>query len=266
MRKYLYSLKLYLLSFLQYRFDAILGLVMSNMGMLVTILFWILIYRSNGTDVINMYTVSDMITFFVVSSLFRKFIINGSGFEISGMIKSGELSKALIKPQSISVFLYCKYLSNAVFEFMKQFLFLLLIVPFFIRWFTWDLKACSVILLLLYLLVSTVISHLIWLLFGMMAFWIEQAEAVMWSFAVVLNFLSGMFIPLDFFPKWSVKILELLPFAVFSHIPAKLYMNKLPLNEGLYLLMVYIAWVFALAVLNLAVWKAGIKRYSAVGA
>jgi len=80
---------------------------MSDMGMLVTILFWILIYRSNGTDVINMYTVSDMITFFVVSSLFRKFIINGSGFEISGMIKSGELSKALIKPQSISVFLYC---------------------------------------------------------------------------------------------------------------------------------------------------------------
>jgi len=112
---------------------------------------------------------------------------------------------------------------------------------------------------------ATVISHLLWLLLGMMAFWLEQAQAVMWSFAVILNFLSGMFIPLDFFPRWSVRVLELMPFAAFSYIPAKLYMNQLSVAEGAYLLMVHILWIFVLMALNQMVWRAGTKKYSAVG-
>ena len=265
MRKYLYSFKLYLVSSLQYRFDTVLSLVMSNISMLVTILFWMVIYRSNRTEVINGYTITDMITFFVVSSLFRTFILNGGGFEISGLIKSGELSKALIKPHSINMFLYWKYLSSALFEFLKQFLLLLLIVPFFTGYLTWDISVHSVILLILHLLTSTVISHLIWFLLGMMAFWLEQAQSVMWSFAVILNFLSGMFMPLDFFPRWSVRVLEFMPFAVFSYIPAKIYMNQITFTEGVSLLVVYISWVLVFIVLNSIVWKAGVKKYSAIG-
>lgn len=265
MQKYLYSFKLYLLTSFQYRFDMVLGLVMSNISMFVTIIFWMLIYRSDGTGVINGYTVADMITFFVVSSLFRTFILNGGGFEISGMIKSGELSKVIIKPFSISMLLYWKNLSNALFEFLKQFLFLLLIVPFFTKYLTWDLSVHSAILLIICLVTSTIVSHLIWLLLGMMAFWLEQARAVMWSFAVILNFLSGMFIPLDFFPDWSVKALELMPFAAFSYIPAKLYMNKLSFADGACLLVVYMLWILVLLALNLVAWRTGVKKYSAVG-
>ena len=265
MRKYLYSFKLYLLASLQYRFDTVLELIMSNISMLITIFFWIIIYRSNGTGEINGYSIADMITFFVMSSLFRTFILSSGGFEISDMIKSGELSKALIKPHSISMFLYWKHLSNALFEFLKQFSFLLLMVPFFARYLTWDLSVSSAVLVIIYLVTATVISHLLWLLLGMMAFWLEQAQAVMWSFAVILNFLSGMFIPLDFFPRWSVRVLELMPFAAFSYIPAKLYMNQLSVAEGAYLLMVHILWIFVLMALNQMVWRAGTKKYSAVG-
>jgi len=265
MRKYLYSFKMYLLTSFQYRFDTVLGLIMSNISMFVTIIFWILIYSSNRIGVINGYTIADMITFFAESSLFRVFILNGGGFEISRMIKNGDLSKVIIKPYSINVFLYWKYLSNALFEFLKQFSFLLIIAPFFTRYLTWGLSVNSIILLLIYLVTVTVISHLIWLLMGMMAFWLEQAQAVMWSFAVILNFLSGMFMPLDFFPRWSVKVLELMPFAAFTYIPAKLYMNQLTVTEGANLLIVYIIWILILVVLNLIVWRAGTKKYSAIG-
>jgi ABC-2 type transport system permease protein len=265
MQKYLYSFKMYLLTSFQYRFDTALGLIMSNISMFITIIFWTLIYRSNGTGVINGYTIADMITFFVVSSLFRTFILSSGGFEISNMIKNGDLSKVIIKPYSINMFLYWKYFSNALFEFLKQFSFLLLIAPFFVQYLTWDLSVHSAILLIIYLITASVISHLLWLLLGMMAFWIEQAQAVMWSFAVILNFLSGMFIPLDFFPHWSVKALELMPFAAFSYIPAKLYMNQLSIVEGAYLLIVYIMWIFVLMTLNLIVWRAGAKKYSAIG-
>ena len=71
--------------------------------------------------------------------------------------------------------------------------------------FTWDLSVPSAILLVIYMATATVISHLIWFLLGMKAFWLEQAQTVMWSFAVILNFLSGMFMPLDFFPAGVLK-------------------------------------------------------------
>jgi ABC-2 type transport system permease protein len=225
----------------------------------------VLVYRSNGTGVINGYTIADMVTLFAASSLFRTLILNGGGFEISGMIKSGDLSKVIIKPYSINMFLYWKHLSAALFEFFKQFSFLLLIVPFFARYMTWDLSVHAALLLLVYLATTTVISHLILLLLGMTAFWLEQAQAVLWSFAVLINFLSGMFIPLDFFPRWIVRVLELIPFAAFSYMPAKLYMNQLSVEEGARLLGVYALWVLALMALNTFVWKAGTKKYSAIG-
>jgi len=178
---------------------------MSNISIFITVIFWVLVYRSNGTGVINGYTIADMTTFFVVSSLFRTFILNAGGFEISSMIKNGDLSRIIIKPYSINLFLYWKGLSNAFFEFFKQFAFLLLITPFFAKYLTWELSIQSIILLIIYLAAATVISHLTWMLLGMMAFWIEQAQAVMWSFAVILNFLSGMFMPLDFFPIGALK-------------------------------------------------------------
>ena len=188
MQKYLYSFRMYLLTSFQYRFDTVLELIMSNISMFITIIFWILIYRSNG-----------------------------------------------------------------------------MIAPFFAQYLTWDLSVHSAILLVIYLATATVISHLMWSLLGMVAFWLEQAQAVMWSFAVILNFLSGMFMPLDFFPDWSVRVLELMPFAAFSYIPAKLYMNQISPAESVNLLIVYIMWIFVLMTLNLAVWRAGVKKYSAIG-
>lgn len=67
------------------------------------------------------------------------------------------------------------------------------------------------------------------------------------------------------FPRWSVRALELMPFAAFSYMPAKLYMNQLSVEEGARLLGVYALWVLALMALNTFVWKAGTKKYSAIG-
>ena len=265
MQKYLYSFRMYLLTAFQYRFDTVIGLIMSNISMLITIVFWLLIYRSNGTNSINSYSFSNMVTYFIVSILFQTFILRGSGFEAAGMIKTGDLSRAIIKPYSVNMHLYWKYLSNALFDFVKQFLLLILVIPFFARHLTWELSLGSSVLIVIYLAAATVISHLIWMLSGMIAFWIEEAQAVMWSIAVIINFLSGMFMPLDFFPHWSIKALELMPFAAFSYIPSKLYMNQLSFTEGTHLLIVYTLWIFLLSLLNLIVWKAGIKKYSAIG-
>jgi len=118
---------------------------------------------------------------------------------------------------------------------------------------------------LLFLLIASISSHLLWSLFGYMAFWLEEAHAVMWSFAVLLNVATGMFIPLDFFPKWSIPILEALPFSSWGYIPAKIYLGLYEVDKLIWLLAVHVIWIGVLILLHKLIWCGGIKKYSSVG-
>jgi len=79
------------------------------------------------------------------------------------------------------------------------------------------------------------------------------------------NLLTGFFIPLAFFPAWSVPILEVLPFSSWSYIPTLIYMGMYSLERMVFLLFAHVAWVAVLLVLNKLVWFKGIRRFSAVG-
>jgi ABC-2 type transport system permease protein len=98
-----------------------------------------------------------------------------------------------------------------------------------------------------------------------MAFWLEEADAVMWSFAVMLNMAMGFFIPLDFFPKWSIAILEVLPVSSWGYIQTKIYIGLYSVEKLLYLLTAQALWIGALLLANAAVWRVGVRRYTAVG-
>ena len=262
MRKYLYSFKMYLLTSFQYRFDTLLGLVMSNISIFITIAFWVLVYRSNGTGVINGYTIADMVTFFAASSLFRTLILNGGGFEISGMIKSGDLSKVIIKPYSINMFLYWKYLSPPC-SILQTVLIFAVDRAFSLHSTDMGFIGARSPSSVNVLATTTVISHLIWLLLGMTAFWRTGASRY-----VVLcrynKFPVGDVYTTGLFSRWIVRVLELIPFAAFSYMPAKPY-------ESAFCRRVLACWVFmplwvlALMALNTFVWKAGTKKYSAIG-
>ena len=88
MKKYLYEFKLNFLNSFHYRFNTVINLLFGNISIVITIMFWILIYQSNSLTELNGFVLADMITYFIIGNIFRSFIINGSGFGYSNMIKS----------------------------------------------------------------------------------------------------------------------------------------------------------------------------------
>jgi ABC-2 type transport system permease protein len=264
MKKYLYGFKLYFLNSFHYRFNTVVGLLFGNLGTLVTIFFWGLIYSGDKEKVLNGFTLSGIITYFIIGSVFRSFILM-SGFGFSDMIKSGSLGKALLKPYKLGMAVYFQNLAGSITGLIPQGLFILILLPFIGRFLTWDLTIINAVFVLAFLFVGSISSHLLWSLFGYMAFWLEEANAIMWSFAVLLNMSTGMFIPLDFFPKWSVGILELLPFSSWGYLPTKAYLGLFTPEKLAYLLVVHIIWIGILLILNSAIWKSGVKKYSSVG-
>lgn len=265
MKKYLYGFKLFFLNSFHYRFNMFVNIIFNNINIVITVLFWRIIFQSNTTGSINNYSLSDMTTYYIISILFRSFILTDSGFYMSNAIKNGGLNGLLLKPYDCSVNNYFSHLASGITNLIPQLVVFAVCLPFISSMMTFHLSVVNTIFLLGFLILSTISSHLIWSIIGLSAFWLENAEAVMWSFAVIFNFLSGMLLPLDFFPKWCVQVIEKLPSATWGYIPSKIYISLYKTEEMLFLLIINIVSIIFLYFLKRVVWKKGLKRYSSIG-
>lgn len=265
MKKYLYGFKLFFLNSFQYRFNTVVSLLFGGLGTLVTVFFWSLIYSGDTQKTLGGYTLSGIITYYVLGSVFRGFILQSSGFSYSGMVKGGALGPLLLKPCNISLSIYFRNLAGSITGLIPQALFVLCLMPFIARYMTWRTSPAEAAFVVLFLLIGSISSHLFWSILGYMAFWLEEANAVMYSFAVLLNMANGMFIPLDFFPKWSIPILEAMPFSSWGYLPLKIYLGMYKADKLLFLLIVHVIWIGALNALQKIIWRKGIEKYSSVG-
>jgi len=263
MRQYLFGFKLYFLHSFNFRFNTVINLVFGGLGLLITLFFWHLIYGGDMQKVLNGFTLSGVMTYFFIGSIFRPNYY--PGFTFSGMIKTGTLGPALLKPRNIGLYVYFRNIANVLTGMIPQALFVIVLLPFAARFLTWNLSAFGAVSLVLFFAVGTVSNFLVWSLVGYMAFWLEEAEAVMWSFAILCNLLTGFFIPLAFFPSWSVRILEMLPFASWSYIPIMIYIGLYDAGMQVFLLAVHLSWVAVLLLVNKIVWQRGVRNFTSVG-
>lgn len=265
MKKYLYEFKMFFLDAFHYRFNVIINLFFGNVSTIITVLFWILIYRSNGKTDINGFSLSHMITYYIVCSVVRGMIFSNSGFIYVRMIKEGKLNSELLKPYNINLSLYFKNLAACIAGIFPQMMLVIALVPVLHEISVLTIELQNLLFVLIFMVVSTVSSHMVWSILGLLAFWMEEANAVMWSFSVLFNLISGMFLPLDFFPELFLSIIKWLPFSCWIYLPTKIYLGLIDFAEMGLLLAVNIGWIIALWILYKVVWSIGIKRYSSIG-
>jgi len=263
MSKYLFGFKLYFLNSFNYRFNAVINLLFGGLGLLVTLLFWHLIYGGDTTIALNGFTFSSIATYFIVGSIFRPNYY--PGFTISNMIKTGTLGPALLKPRNLGLHIYFNNIANIFTGMIPQAVLVLCMLPFAARFLTWELSMFNAGMMVLFFVVGTVSNFLVWTLVGYMAFWLTEAQAIMWSFAVLCNFLTGFFIPLAFFPDWSVPVLEMLPFSSWSYIPMMIYIGLFDAGRQVFLLAVHLTWVAVLLAVTKMVWQRGVRKFTSVG-
>ncbi|MDR1328505.1 MAG: ABC-2 family transporter protein [Oscillospiraceae bacterium] len=265
MKVYLYSFSLLFKASFQYRFNTIIELLFQNVNVLITILFWLLIFRSGNQAAIRSYTVGDITTYFIVSNVFRNFIIMNSGWAYAAQIKSGDISPKLLKPYKYNLLVYFQHLAAAITGAVPNVILVSIALPALHVLVTLNVSAVNALFVLLFLVLSTITSHLVWSILGYLSFWTEEGYAIMWSFMVLFNLISGAFIPLEFFPEWSVKALMCLPTATWGYMPAKAFVGGLELRRLLFYFWINVAWCVILIIIQRLTWRRGTKKYSSVG-
>ena len=77
---------------------------------------------------------------------------------------------------------------------------------------------------------------------------------------VVTDILSGLVIPIPFFPDFLQKICNFLPFRYVSDFPFRFYVGNITIQEGLYGLLIQSIWIVILVVLGRTLMKIALKK------
>ncbi len=82
---------------------------------------------------------------------------------------------------------------------------------------------------------------------------------------VIMEVVGGAIIPLSFFPQILQKIFFCLPFPFLIYLPMRIYLGKIPLSVIPVEFVKELGWIIGLALLNLIIWKRGIRQYVSMG-
>ncbi len=100
---------------------------------------------------------------------------------------------------------------------------------------------------------------------ALLAFWATRADALLALQDALVFLLAGQVAPTMLLPDWMQSIAHILPFRYMVGFPVEILTGQLASTDLRSGFAYQIGWLIIALVLYLNVWRAGIKRYSAVG-
>lgn len=205
----------------------------------------------------------DFARYFLAVFLVRQFTVVWVIWEFEREVVEGKLSPRLLQPLDP----IWHHIASHVSERAARLPFaLFLIMLFFILYpqAFWVPSLTNLLLFALASLLAFALRFVIQYTFAMFAFWTERASAIENFWFLFYLFLSGLIAPLDVFPEPVRSLVLLTPFPYLIDFPASLLVG-LPVDvaRGFWSM---IGWILVFLGANRLLWRAGLKRYSAMGA
>ncbi len=264
MNKYFEGIKIQVLSAYQFRFNTVTNLFFWNLNIIAAFMFWMVIFQQN--DIVGQYNRQEMLTFILLIKVTSMFAFHMICIQISQLIKEGGLSYHLLLPQNFFLQLYYKTFGSKIVDLFLALILFTLIMPVIGILQGVSIDFSKIGYFIIAIIIGSIISYLIGVIVGILAFFVQEVFSIIWIVLVVINFLSGQFIPLDLFPDRISTIVTLLPFSSFGFFPARILIGGLNTTDILRYFIVYLGWCGILLLFSHWLWKQGLKKYTSVGA
>lgn len=201
--------------------------------------------------------------YFLCVFLIRQVTLVWVIYDVEHHVVQGTLSPRLLQPIDPFWRFFCDHVGERLARLP---LLVLLTALFFLLYPAsfWIPDLRSALLAAVCLLAAFVLRFVMQYAFAMVAFWSERASAIedLWFFMYL--FLSGYLAPLPLFPERVRQLAEWTPFPYLIYMPAQLLMGRPA--EVLRGLGVSALWAAAFYVIYRVLWRAGLRRYSGMGA
>jgi ABC-2 type transport system permease protein len=251
---------------LVYRVNFFLEILSGLFSSVILVFLWIADYRSSARDAIGGYSFGEMVTYILGGGLINTFILTtAENPETSQSIQDGTLSSLLIAPINPYGVWLVRDLGTKLFLFMVGLIGYTTVLFFFRAHLVFPGSPAHLACLGLSLLLAALLQFLIFEALSLLAFWIENTYGIRFTMRVIMEVVGGAIIPLSFFPEIIQKIFLLLPFPFLIYLPMRIFLGKIPLAEIPLELLKEVAWIGALGLVNLVLWKHGLRQYVSMG-
>lgn len=249
-----------------YRVNFFMEILSGILSSLIVIFLWIAIYRSAGKEVIGGYSLREMVTYLLGGGLINSFILTtAENPETSQSIQDGTLSNYLIQPISPYGIWFFRDLGGKTFLFTIGLLSYVVVCLFFSKYLVFSPHIGYLLFFFLSLFFASLLQFFIFQSLSLLSFWIENTYGIRFTMRVIMEVLAGAIIPLSFFPEVLQKIFLLLPFQFLIYLPMKIYLGKISLTQIPFELLKEAGWIAGFVLLNLGIWKKGIRDYVSHG-
>ena len=271
-RKYIPFSKSGILNLLAYKASLYTWFLIACISLICTFFLWIAIYRNSPSEVINGYTLNEMLTYscFINISGFGITISDTHGI-IGDEIKDGTIAMQLIKPISYRIRFIFLTLGNYVGS-IGIFSLPLLTASILVLHFTGIYVITSlwqflirVLLFFLAQLIGCLLYDSFNYFFGLCSFYTYAGFGIFQLKQVIIQFLSGTMIPLSFFPKWAKDILVYSPFASLGQNPTLILLGKLDYSQIGFNFLLAFVWIIILEIGNYLFYSKAIKNITIQG-
>jgi ABC-2 type transport system permease protein len=233
---------------------------------LIVIFLWMAIYRSAGKEIIGDYSLAEMVTYLLGGGLINSFILTtAENPETSQNIQDGTLSSLLIKPINPYGVWFSRDLGNKAFLFMLGLLGYLTVFFFFRNYLMLFPSFAYFVYFLLSLILASLLQFFLFQGLSLLSFWVENTYGIRFTMRVIMEVVGGAIIPLSFFPEVLQEIFLLLPFPFLIYLPMNIYLGKIPLPVIPLELLKEAGWIMGFAILNMILWKRGVRQYVSMG-
>ncbi len=243
---------------LEYRAELILWVLA---GALPIILMGVWIQAAQGGQF--GLTPVDFARYFITVFFVRQLTVVWVIWDFEKEVIEGKLSFRLLQPIDPVWHHVAGHLSERVARIP---FILLLIFLFFILYpqAIWLPNLGQFLLFGLAVILAFILRFIIQYTFGLFAFWTERASALETFWLLFYLFLSGLIAPLDVFPEPMRTIVMFTPFPYLINFPVSLLVG-LPVDVARGFLSL-VGWILLFLGANRLLWRAGLKRYSGMGA
>ena len=261
MKSYITYFKLKFKTGLQYRAAALAGLSTQFFFGFVYVSIYVAFYES-GSGNLPMQ-LKELISYvWLGQSLFALVNLWYKDKEIINLIKSGNIAYELCRPQDLYLMWASKILGERLSNVALRFLPVILVAIILPRPYNLDLSITlpRLILSIITMVLATILMTVLVLLYHVICLFTLDEKGVINIFMVISDILSGMVIPVPFFPNYLQNISNILPFRYISDFPFRLYVGNITINEGLIGIIIQIIWIIILVILGKLITKKALKK------
>lgn len=261
MKLYLSYFKLRFTTSLQYRMAAIAGIATQIFFGLIFIMVYLAFYESNSSN--YPMELSELVSYLWLNQIFFSLVyMFYKDKEIFNLIKTGNISYELVRPQKIYFIWFFKILAQRLANVSLRFIPVILVAALLPSPIGLSLpySFMHLIMFVITLLTGSLLMTSIITLYHIITLSTLNEKGIPNLFMAASDILSGGVVPIPFFPGFMQVIANILPFRYVSDLSFRIYTNNVSLQEGIKGLFVQGIWFIIIFIIGNILLKKSLKK------